>query len=477
MKHIPVWILLFISGLVMTGYAAEIPATISYPLVEGLTVSPDFEVIINGRNIPVEQLGAGGIENLNIVNFSCSGKQTVVIKTTDDIRNYRIRPNSRSISAEAKGKELTFTIDGSVKLYIEVNELPHLALIANPLEKDAPRADTKGITYFAPGIHNVGNLELQSGQHIYIAGGAVVNANIRGKDLQDLTISGRGNLNGNIRIDGTKNLQVEGIFIRNTQGWANTLTDCYQSGYENVKVFSYKGVWGLDGINPISCKDFTIRDCFIRTRDDCISIKSPLRKDDRNISTDGILIENCLLVGWDHADGVTLGFELQGGVVQNIVVKNCDITRAKGQGRTGGHSAFGIVCDGASQVSNVRFENIRVEEDIEYKNLEIILTEGERYGNGQIGSIKGVYLKDIHWENPRKPFVIAGVPSVLVEDITFHNCYVAGKLLTSLDDADFQTEFAKEIRFIPGGDHIRERYPQEGVDKRSHIPGLRPQEK
>ncbi len=475
MKHILLTIILWITGVPVMISAGN-SETIVYSLPDGLSLSADFIVTVNGRNVAVEELGTGGMENLNIANFSCSGKQTVTISVKDEIRNYLIRPKSSSIEADVNGKELTFTLDGPQKLYIEINDLPHLAFIANPLETEIPESGKEGVLYFAPGIHDVGNLELKSNQHIYLAGGAVVNANVRGNGLENVKISGRGSLNGNVRVNGTTHLQVEGIFIRNTQGWANTLTDCYRSGYENVKVFSYRGVWGLDGINPVSCKDFTIRDCFIRTRDDCISIKSQAR-DGQNIDTDGILIENCHLVGWDHADGITLGFELQGGMVRNVKVKNCDITRAKGQGRTGGHAAFGIVCDGASQVSDILFENIRVEEDIEYKNLEIILTEGERYGDGRIGSIKGVYLKNIHWENPRKTFVIAGVPSVLVEDVVFHNCYVAGKLLTSLDDAEFQTEFAKGIRFIPGGEHIRERYPQEGVDRRSHIPGIRPQDK
>jgi hypothetical protein len=155
-----------------------------------------------------------------------------------------------------------------------------------------------------------------------------------------------------------------------------------------------------------------------------------------------------LLVGWQHADGVTLGFELQGGTVQNVLVKNCDILSARGQGRTGGHSAFSIVCDGPSDVKNIRYEDIRVEDEIEYKNLELIVTEGRRYGTEGPGHITGVYLKNIQWANKNKPFVIAGVPNHFVEDVIFDNCYLAGKPITGFKDADFQTEFAKDIKFI-----------------------------
>ncbi len=445
--------------------------TLTYPAIPGLVTSPDFNVKANGQDVWTERLGTGGMEDLNIANFSCAGRQTISITASEDIQNYVIHPKSKPLATQVNGRELTFTLDGPGQFYIEINKLPHLALIANPPEEKIPSPNDRGVVFYGPGVHDVKEITLQSNQTIYIAGGATVNANVKGDSLEHVKILGRGYLNGSIRINTSKDVEVNGIFMRNTRGWANTITDCYNTVYENVKVFSYRGVWGLDGINPVSCKNFVIHNCFIRTRDDCIAIKSPSRV--KNTDSDSIRITKCLLVGWDHADGVTLGFELQGGNVRNIYVRDCDIVRAKGQGRTGGHAAFSIVCDGASKVSGIYFENIRVASDIEYKNLEIILTEGARYGDGKIGSINGVYLNDIHWENAGKPFVIAGVPSQLVENITFRNCYVGGKLLTKPEDAEFQMEFVGEIHFIPGGSYTLDRYPNGGVSRDSNIPGFR----
>jgi len=93
-----------------------------------------------------------------------------------------------------------------------------------------------------------------------------------------------------------------------------------------------------------------------------------------------------------------------------------------------------------------------VEDQIEYKNLEIIGTEGRRYGTKGPGHIRGIYLKNVHWQNPDKPFVIAGVPNYLVEDVTFENCYLNGRLLAGFDDADFQMEFVKDVKFINPGE-------------------------
>jgi polygalacturonase len=280
---------------------------------------------------------------------------------------------------------------------------------------------------------------------LYIAAGAVVNADIYGKKLENVTITGRGILQGKVEISGSSNFNVNGIFIRNTKGWTNTLTDCHNSGYSNVKVFSYEAIYSVDGINPVSCTNFTIDDCFMRCRDDCVAIKSGNIK----LRVDSVFVTNCVMVGWACSDGITIGFELNGGPVENIFVKNCDILYARGDGRTQGHSAFSIVCDGPALVRNIFLEDIRVEDQVEFKNLELIVTDGTLYGTDPPGHIKGVYLKNIKWENKVRPFIINGYsPDNMVEDIVFDKCSAGGQPITGIGDADIRTNrFVKDIKF------------------------------
>jgi len=302
------------------------------------------------------------------------------------------------------------------------------------------------VLYFGPGSHDPGQIDLKSNQTLYIEGGAIVYANVRGTDLENVTIKGRGILQGNVKISGTSDLHVSGIFNRNTKGWTNTLTNCRNSSYRNVKVFGYGAIWGLDGINPVCCINFTIDDCFMRCRDDCVAIKSM----DYALRVDSIFVTNSVMVGWSCSDGVTLGFELNGGPVENVLVKNCDILYARGGGRTDGHSGFSIVCDGPARVKNIRYEDIRIEEEVEFKNLEFIVTDGTLYGTDPPGHIKGVYMKNIRWENTDKPFVLSGFSADnKVEDITFEKCYAGDKLLTGTSDAHFQVnEFVSNIKFL-----------------------------
>lgn len=428
-----------------------------YPPPPGLKTSPDFTLKANDIPVWVERIGSKmktfsyslysgrEMEDLNVANFSCSGTVTLRITASTKINSFMIRPKSLNITAAVNGNELIFSIAGPQKLYIEINGSPHLALFANPLEVKPPKKGDRDVIYFGPGIYTQDSLDLKSNQTLYIDGGAVLNTNIRGRNLHNVKISGRGILHGNLEISGTSDLVVNGIFLCNTNGWTNTLTNCHNVSYNNVKVFSYEAIYSVDGIDVVSCTNFKINDCFMRCRDDCVAIKSG----DRNLNVDSVFVSNCVMVGWSCSDGVTLGFELNGGPVQNVFVRNCDILYARGGGKTNGHSGFSIVCDGPAWVRNIHFEDIRVEEQVEFKNLELIVTDGKLYGDDPPGHIKGVYFKNIQWENPGKPFIINGNSSGnLVEDITFDNCRSGGKRLRSIDDADFRiNEFTKNIIF------------------------------
>jgi hypothetical protein len=451
------FILLFSGTFIINGCNT----IITYPTPPGLVTSPDFTMNVNNKPVWVERAGTkldtfdykiglyGGrkMEDLNVASFAFAGNVKIRITSKEKIEKYIIRPKSRNISAEVSGNELSFSIDAPQKLYIEINNLPHLAIFADAPEINAPKEGDKGVKYFGPGVYNPGKIELKSNQTIYIAEGAIVYADIRGQGLKNVNISGRGMLQGNIRVNNTDNLHVSDIFIRNTKGWSNTLTNCTNSGYRNVKVFGYEAIYSVDGINPVSCKNFYIDNCFMRCRDDCVAIKSG----DYNLNVDSILVTNCVMVGWSCSDGVTIGFELNGGPVQNILVKNCDILYARGGGRTGGHAPFSIVCDGPAIVQNVRFEDIRIEENVEFKNLEMIVTDGTLYGNDLPGHIKNVYMKNIAWETSDKPFIFSGFsPDNIVENIVFENCKAGGKILKSTADADFRINpFTKDITFLP----------------------------
>jgi hypothetical protein len=439
-------------------------AVISYGPVPGLTTSDEIAVTVNGEKVWVEgyssnfrpdqvpdwflsQEYARPPQRVNIANFSCSGAMEVEIHTPKPIESSAIRPASRQIKSTGEGKALRFRLPGPDKLYIEIKGLAPLCLFANPPEANVPKATDGNVVYFGPGVHRPGPITLKDNQTLYLAGGAVVCGSINGSP-KHAQVLGRGILDGEyqrrlVQLTKASDVRFEGVILRNGRSWQNTLTECDHITYENVKVISF-GNSG-DGINPVGSRDVTIRNCFLRCTDDCIAIKAPGKVQ----TVEHVRVLDNTLIGYAFGDGVTIGFETNGPYIRNVLVKNCDILIARGGSRVDGHSAFSIICDGPSWITDIRYEDIRVEADV-LKLFELQVTDGTKYQNDPPGHIRGVYLKDIRWVADR-PIILKGFDGQhLVEGVTFDNCSVAGKPLRSRADASFQVnEHVRGVEFKP----------------------------
>lgn len=79
-----------------------------------------------------------------------------------------------------------------------------------------------------------------------------------------------------------------------------------------------------DGIDPESCKNVLIENCYFDTGDDCIAIKSGRNEDGRrwNIPSENIIVRNSKMKN-GHG-GVVVGSEISGGY-KNLFVENCDM--------------------------------------------------------------------------------------------------------------------------------------------------------
>jgi hypothetical protein len=137
------------------------------------------------------------------------------------------------------------------------------------------------------------------------------------------------------------------------------------------------------------------------------------------------------MIGFAFSDGVTIGFETNAASISNVTVRNCDVILARGGSRVEGHSGFSIICDGPALISNVLYDNIRVEKS-EIKLFELQITDGTKYDVGPPGHIKEIKLKNISWAH-EGPIVLKGYDeNHRVQNVTFENCTVAGKPLSDL---------------------------------------------
>jgi hypothetical protein len=451
--------------LIIAGFSSMVqPEVVSYPAIDSLQQSDVYTVHVNGQAIWTEkyrtnfdftklpdwfisELYTKVQQEVHIANFSCSGILTVQISLNQPVEKASIHPASRRIVPQIHGQEIEFTLPGPDKLYIKVNDLPPLCFFANPLETEIPTPDDPTVTYFAPGVHRPGMMKLKDDATVYIAGGAIVYGGIETMDVKNIRVYGRGILDGNFEyprmvkpVNSTK-IEFNGIIIRCGGGWTNTLVNCNQVKYQDVKVISFCP--GGDGINPLGSRNVTIDHCFLRCTDDCIAIKAPAATH----VVDHVRITNNTMIGYAFSDGVTIGFETNGPRVTDVLVKNCDILQARGGSRVDGHSAFSIICDGPAVISNIRYEDIRVEADV-LKLFELNITDGSKYGIDPPGHIENVHLANISWEAP-KPILLKGFDSGhMVRNVVFEKCVINGEPVTSARKDIFSiNEFVEGVTF------------------------------
>ena len=324
------------------------PIVTIYPAPPNEILSEDYILEVNGKPVDIYLAKIAEVENrpdwtlnpedvggpYSFSYFDFSGEVTIKITSLKKpLDRLVIRPLSTGIEPKVEGNSFTFTINRPCKLSIEPDgRIEPLLIFANAPEVNPPKQDDSNVIYFGPGIHKPEKIKLLSGQTLYIAGGAIVKG---GVDVSgdNIKIMGRGILCGNdwpwrkgpgsmIRMSEAKNVRVEGIILRGSWGWTIPIYNSDSVSITNVKLVCSRNP-NDDGINPCNSQRVYIRDCFIRTDDDCIAMKG-IKFGSTNDNVEYITVENCLL--WaDRARIFLLGHESRAKYMRHIVLRNLDI--------------------------------------------------------------------------------------------------------------------------------------------------------
>ncbi|MDB5250770.1 MAG: glycoside hydrolase family 28 [Segetibacter sp.] len=117
-----------------------------------------------------------------------------------------------------------------------------------------------------------------------------------------------------------KNILISGVRMINSPMWNINPVLCENVTVDGVKIIAHGP--NTDGVDPESCKNVLIKNCYFDTGDDCIAIKSGRDEDGRTIGkpAENHIIENCEMK--DGHGGVVIGSEISGGA-KNIYAINC----------------------------------------------------------------------------------------------------------------------------------------------------------
>jgi len=339
-------------------------------------LSQDYEVWINGiksnvyvarvQDPPWEKertkLDFGG--NYSFTSFDIKGPVEVKIHSSKKTMDKTVfRPDNAKVKKLNKtGNEITFTIDKPIKLSIEPDgKNAPLLLFANSVEEFVPDKNNKNVIYFGPGIHKPDSslIRVSDNQTLYLAEGAVVKAGVI-LSGNNATICGRGILDGNefvwgkgarnmVAITGN-NVVVKDIIIRGGATWTMPIRNCNNVVIDNVKILGGRAQ-NDDGINPCNAQDVLVKNCFIRTDDDCLALKG-MQNPPNNRSVERITVENSIL--WcDRARIFLLGHESRAEYMRELTFRNIDIIHFS-------MTAFLLEPGEEMKLENAIFENFRI---------------------------------------------------------------------------------------------------------------------
>ncbi|KAL9224640.1 hypothetical protein vseg_000658 [Gypsophila vaccaria] len=265
---------------------------------------------------------------------------------------------------------------------------------------------------------------------------------IHGQNLRDVVITGHnGTIDGQgqtwwkkyrqkvlnhtrgplVQIMWSSDIVISNITLRNSPFWTLHPYDCKNVTIRNVTILApVFEAPNTDGIDPDSCEDMVIEDCYISVGDDAIAIKSGWDQYGTSYArpSANILIRNLVVRSMVSA-GISIGSEMSGGVsnvtIENILVwssrRAVRIKTAPGRGGYVRHITY----------RNLTFDEVRVG--------IVIKTDYNEHPDGgydpkALPTIEDISFTSVYGQGVRVPVRIHGSQEIPIKNITFRDMSV-----------------------------------------------------
>ena len=317
------------------------------------------------RPWPGKQRAFSQTEAAGFISFAADEPVAVRVKAKKEFQRATVRPLSKEIKIDKVDGELEFVLPAPGAYVLELDDSHNALHIFFDPVKEYPEAE--GATYyFGAGMHFPGYINLRDNDTVYIDRDAVVFGSLCSTGAKNVRIFGGGVIDGcfeeritencyenhtkgNVRLYNCENLIIEDIILKNSASWCLALFNCKNVTVDGVKIV---GQWryNTDGIDLVNSSNVNIKNCFIRSFDDTVSIKGIY---DFDGAIENITVDNCVLwCGWGNT--CEIGIETAAREYRNITFKNCDVIHTSGP-------AMSVLCGNHADICGVLYENINVE--------------------------------------------------------------------------------------------------------------------
>ena len=439
---------LIIATLVLISYCMPAVAHTLYSMPEEMPVSASCEVWVDGQALTVIDTAV----NLTrvwtsrpmttvapVVRFGLEGTAEITVRFTGkSIDTAVVRPLAEGITPDIAGDTVTFTLDHPALLTVEINDSQEgaLHLFAEYYNADIPGGNH--MLVYEDGLHEIGTVELTSGQTVYLCPGAVVRGQFVAYNAENIAILGHGIIDGSafhrwdqqtvpIDFSNCKNVQIADITVLDPAAWTLNLYHCEDVEIDRVKIIGARS--NSDGITVQSCTNVIVQDCFVRGWDDNLVVKG-YDGDVKNIS-----FSNCIL--WtDLAQSCEVGYETRADLMENIIFENITVLHANHKPVLSIHNSDNAL------IQNVVFRNITVEDcDLAQGDgteflIDLTTTKSQWSQSKQRGNIRDVLVENVTVLSGKIPSIriFSFSDAYNIDDVIIRNLVLIGNKILSFDD-------------------------------------------
>ena len=452
-----------------------------------------YQVFVNGRETPVFQRpcraydikdGEGKIykhiaDSPSFVILTGRGETAFSVVPKKAFQTVKIRPLSAHVPYQIKDGAVHFTLREARNVSVEFDGDVLEPLFIFYSEKTQVPANCAH--YFGPGEHEAGRIELKSGESVYLDAGAVVYGFIHAENAENFQILGEGVLSGErvhrkpvtqtegrtlLDIRDCRNFSIGRLTLYDGQGWHCRLMNTEYAVVDGLRILSMNP--SGDGVDVCNSRHARVKNCFLRTNDDCITLKALQRGDSQPMYD--IVSENCVCWSATHGNGLEVGYETCTSEMYDIHFRNCDIIHCEHEGYQSG-GTLTIHNGDRADIHDVYYEDIRIEDSRE-KIFDLKICDSYWSHDPIRGKIRDIHFKNIAIvDGPFPPSIIKGFETTSSEfkvkhtedgtlwvlrdlhdegtlrDITIENFTVNGEKKTNFMDAKCLIEIATNVAF------------------------------
>ncbi len=403
----------------------------------------NYKVYVNGKSTnictaKVFPMPYNEVQEVEYTSFQMSQPVDLRIESETLLENVIIRPLSLGLEYTYREHEIVIHLERAAKFSVEINGTYYnnLLVFAEAMQYEEFDKYAGNVMYFERGIHTVDILTINKDNTIvYLEEGAFLNGKIDLDHCNNVTICGYGTISMEKYPLEVRNIYhrcvdamhctkvcIRDITITDSNDWSLRIFGCEDVLIDNVKIFGCRG--NSDGIDICGSRNVLVQNVFTRVWDDSLVVKAFNTGDLENVTFKDSILWN------DFARPIEVGVELRAEKVSNVRFENIDIIHSPT-----GYPLMGIHHGDRAEISDIHFENIRIENAPGAQLFDIRIRDSFWNRDKEKGNIKDIYFKNIHYiGNPGSDLLLSrsrlqGLSEEsAIHNISFENINILGKI-------------------------------------------------